>query len=735
MLDRLLAHTGILELDAAAAREARERRERVYHAYQIPFLRRWGWPLFPLIMLAHNLVLGIERGVELALWFSLAYLVYGEVARFALRRWFGRTGRLHLGDLVLVLEVFVFAAGVYATGGQRSALFFLPFLHVADQTWAGFRRCLAFTQLGLVASLGLLGWLTLVEGRELHLGAEGIEILFCYLVATYWSVAAEATERMRRRSADAVRLARSLIAHLRAKQRELQESFQRAEEASRVKSRFLANISHEIRTPLGGVIGMTDLALESDLDDHLRECITTAQASARSLLTLLNDVLDLSKIEAGHLEIERIPVDLEDCLRPILRSLDGLASKKGVELCCAFESDVPSRVMGDPTRIGQVVTNLLSNAIKFTSEGHVELRVCVDRTRDRLVLEVEDTGIGIPPEKQVQVFAAFTQADGSTSRRFGGTGLGLAISSHLAELMGGEMSLESQPDEGSTFRLELPLEPAEEEQTVSRAVPALTGLRVGVASRRPRERAWLESWLSEAGAQVLDLAAEREGPDPTDLDLVVVDEADWAERDGCVACRTSVPLVWLIDRGGGEGRETVDERCGEHVRLVRPLLSSDVARGVQLAVTGVATGEHADRRKPTRSRRRTAAPLRVLLVEDNPVNLRLARYHLEAWGHRVDVAENGVIAVERWRTAGPQLILMDVQMPELDGLGATRAIRSEEGDGARVPIFALTANALAGEERRCLEAGMDAYLSKPIDWDVLFERIEALRRGAEREAG
>ena len=519
---------------------------------------------------------------------------------------------------------------------------------------------------------------------------------------------------------------------LRIHAHDLEIARNRAEDAARAKSEFLANISHEIRTPMNSIIGMTELALGTRITREQREYLTAIQGSADALLALVNDLLDFSKVEARKLQLDRIGFNLRDALEDTMRGLAPRAQQKGLELVCDIHPDLPDTLVGDPLRLRQVVMNLVGNAIKFTEHGEVILRVEAGVSVDgdlQLHFAVSDTGIGIPQEKQAVIFEAFSQADSSTTRRYGGTGLGLAISAQLVELMGGSISVESQPGQGSTFHFtaNFGIERPRVEQHSSRW-RSLTDLPVLIVDDNATNRRILvevfTNWRMRPVAVesgVYALAKLQESLHKNKPFAMVLLDGHMPEMDGfAVAERISqdpryngVKLVMLTSAGQ---RQDV-ARChklGISAYLNKPIKQSELFDVIS-NVVGQAVAE-----KPGASiRHRKDLPahrgLHVLLAEDNSVNQLVAKRILEKLGHRVTVVSNGREAVSAVKADKFDLIAMDVQMPEMDGLDATKAIRArEETTGRHIPIIAITAHAMKGDSERCLAAGMDAYTSKPI---------------------
>jgi len=621
-----------LHLDPTLEREAKQQRDRRFNVFELPRHRALGFSLlFVLVVLHHYLVPPAQTASPFGTGsFALALALYNALTWAVLARWYRMDARVNLGRLILLADIVPLAAAITATGGSASWLFIAPYVRVFDQLHIGVRWCLTCAAAASAAHLA-----TIVLGQYLDphgsLATELFKLTSCSAVALYLSMTAMTAERLRRRNSRTVAVARDLVRALEEQKTTLEHARAEAESAAVAKGNFLATMSHEIRTPMNGILGMIDLAQGTEVDVERHELLATAHTSAQALLQILGDVLDFSKIEAGHLRLEATRFDVREVAQQSLQLVSVLASAKGLALRCSVAPTVPAAVCGDPLRIRQVLLNLLGNAIKFTERGSVELQVKprVDHTgQPTLEYAVRDTGIGIAPEHHAVVFEAFTQAEMSTSRRFGGTGLGLSISRRLAGLMGGTLTLDSALGVGSTFTLTVPCVEVHEA-----LVPA-------------PERLVTEAPVAEAPAPV---APEPLAPMPRP--------------------RTTAPP------------------------------------------------------------RRTARPLVVLLVEDNLVNQRVARLLLERWGHSVSVAGNGLEALEALGTAQFDVVLMDMQMPELDGVEATRRVRAQgisARSGGRLPILAMTANSLAGDRELCLEAGVDDYVAKPIDVDKLFTLLEAI---------
>ncbi|MEZ6016344.1 MAG: ATP-binding protein [Planctomycetota bacterium] len=613
------AHHG-LHLDPTVERQAKRGRDARYHTLELPRLRAIGFALIVMLVALHQRIVPVRELTIPWTTYGIGATGYAALSWLALRRWYHWEARVHLGRLFLLLDLVPIGAAVWATGGGTSWLFLLPYIRVFDQVHIGVRWCLTCTAAALAAHLSVIA-LDHYVGARSPLGVELLKLSACASFALYLSMTSLTAERMRLRNSRAVVLARELVRELEQQAVDLNRARVEAESAAVAKGSFLATMSHEIRTPMNGILGMIELAQDTTDEDERREFLATARSSAGALLQILGDVLDFSKIEAGQMRVEATAFDLRELIAQSMQLISVIARPKGLNLAVSVDDDLPQRIIGDPLRTRQVLLNLLGNAVKFTPEGEVRIIAVRKLESDgsaRLVCCVTDTGIGIDPRQLETVFAAFTQAEMTTSRRFGGTGLGLSISRRLAELMGGSLTADSKLGTGSTFRLSLPLLPAPQE------------------------------------------AAEPRAPLPA-----------------------------------AEGR-------------AEPYLAT--------------TGRPA-------SRRATERPLALLLVEDNPVNQRVARLLLQRWGHTVDVAENGAEALEALSRKAYDAALMDMQMPVMDGVAATQALRSRDTrarSGARLPVIAMTANTLQGDRERCLAAGMDDYVAKPISTDELFEKLERL---------
>jgi two-component system sensor histidine kinase/response regulator len=654
---------------------------------------------------------------------------------FSTGGWYGleteRTRPFHVASQAAVFDPGIGLPGRVLSSGKPSSILDLSkdpnFPRAESARFAGLRAGFAFP---VVAGSDVAAVLEFFSYTS-----QSPDGFFLQLMAQIGTVLGRAVERSHHGKVVEDRTKR-----LQAEVIERQRAEEAAEAANRSKSEFLANMSHEIRTPLNGVIGMTDSVLETDLTSDQRECLDTIKLSADLLLTVVNDILDFSKIEAGKMDLEAIAFDLIDCVEDALKMFALRADEKGLELLCDLPPTLPEMVRGDSARLRQIIVNLVSNAIKFTDNGEVMLKAELEsREQDEHTIRftVSDTGIGIPQEKQKSIFSAFTQADSSTTRKYGGTGLGLTISARLASMMGGRIWLKSEIGRGSRFYFTVRLG-ALDKTMESRSVAAsrsLRDVRILVVDDKQTSRQILQGTLNSWGAQttcatsgsqaLAKLAASLDAQKPyqvvvTDMHMPEMDGFGLVTRIRSLSEMTSMPVLML---SSGARRENAD-RCRQ--LGIGSFLSKPVRRKELLAAivallrrqtTPQGSTEVVAREFTSRSRE-----VRILLAEDNRVNQAVASRLLAKLGYTLVIANNGQEAIDLLKQQTFDLVLMDVQMPEMDGISATKRIREyEKSTHGHIPIIAMTAHVMKEDRARCLAAGMDGYVTKPIS----SEEVEA----------
>lgn len=683
---------------ALVEHRGRERRYRLA-AFELPLLRVVGSVLLTVGVWLNNRYL-VPRAPDDGWKITAALLaIYAAVSWLLVVVFLKR--RRDLTPWALAGDLLVWTAAIYFSGAEASWLFFILLLRVSDQTQTTYRRAIAFALLATGCYLTMLAWVVSGEGRAIDVAAGLSKLSFIFLGGMYIALAARTAESRRVRLAGAIRMSRKLIRQMEEQSVELREAHARAEEASAAKSEFVANMSHEMRTPLQGVLGVLQLAIEDEHSETKKRRLETAKRSGETLLSMIDDILDFSRIEARKLDLEPVYFPLRQMLAETMKALGVIAAGKRLTLSYLVQPDVPDTVWGDPLRLRQVLVNLCGNAIKFTHEG--EIFVHVSRAQTKVRFDVRDTGIGIAPALRDRIFEPFTQADSSFARRHGGAGLGLSIVARLLEAMGGTVDVSSEQGAGSVFSFIVPLTADAIGSAPQRRTwePTLAGRTVLIVEPAEMARAAMAEMLRSRGIFASACASAATAPAGRFACAVTADPS----LDVQPQVRITSPL----------------SPEGEFIHVTRPVVERELIDAIGMAL-GLMT-QPAEYTLSARPKAKEAQ--RVLLVEDNDVNRDVVSEMIRRLGHHVEAAADGEEALAMLARDRFDVVFMDVQLPGIDGLEATRRFRAAGGD---TPVIALTAHSTRSDAERCLAAGMKSVIVKPVDSDRLAQVIGEVRR-------